>query len=473
METISKLKSELAELRKIVDELDEAATALAAVIEHDESSALEEIAQEVAPRSVLTSAEPEIGLIDEEQPVLEPAYRKNGANGQLPSLAELMSESSPGLIVAQTVKSSPPETRQRPNGALPPAVFLMPHRMERRTEPLDQEIRLRAYFLSERRRRFALGGDADSDWHEAKRQLVRESGELTARAVGDVVLPATVASAKRRVESIEQRRGMCYETTFTEIQSSLAEAIPEPAPNFLNTVSAEPVLPQTTTLPTIPDTTQIPATPVDNSQSAVMAKTPSTGPTRTSVQVTFSFEITAVQLTPTFEMSALTVRPACRLVTMRLALQPHAQATENLQVSFEAVRIQPVGATLGTLWMLPSQQQRPVANGSHSFAPAGLQVVPNFKAAPGQLTLSHPAQATVLVTVPCEISMVEFSPLFEIASVIFNSSSKRVFVQLPVSAPGGEEGTRVCEIANLEISETGQISTMQLKLLGPASLSVP
>jgi hypothetical protein len=43
-------------------------------------------------------------------------------------------------------------------------------------EPSDDAIRLRAYFISERRRRFALPGDADSDWLEAKRQLVSEAG---------------------------------------------------------------------------------------------------------------------------------------------------------------------------------------------------------------------------------------------------------------------------------------------------------
>lgn len=43
------------------------------------------------------------------------------------------------------------------------------------TEPSDDAIRLRAYFISERRRRFALSGDADSDWLEAKRQLVSEA----------------------------------------------------------------------------------------------------------------------------------------------------------------------------------------------------------------------------------------------------------------------------------------------------------
>ena len=43
-------------------------------------------------------------------------------------------------------------------------------------EPLDEAVRLRAYFISERRRRFALPGDAESDWVEAKRQLLSEAG---------------------------------------------------------------------------------------------------------------------------------------------------------------------------------------------------------------------------------------------------------------------------------------------------------
>ena len=42
-------------------------------------------------------------------------------------------------------------------------------------EPSDDAIRLRAYFISERRRRFALPGNAESDWVEAKRQLLSEA----------------------------------------------------------------------------------------------------------------------------------------------------------------------------------------------------------------------------------------------------------------------------------------------------------
>jgi hypothetical protein len=51
-----------------------------------------------------------------------------------------------------------------------------PQRESAKSGDLSEEtVRLRAYFISERRRRFALPGDAESDWLEAKRQLVAET----------------------------------------------------------------------------------------------------------------------------------------------------------------------------------------------------------------------------------------------------------------------------------------------------------
>ena len=41
-------------------------------------------------------------------------------------------------------------------------------------DPTSEQIQMRAYFISERRRRFDLPGDANSDWLEAKRQLLAE-----------------------------------------------------------------------------------------------------------------------------------------------------------------------------------------------------------------------------------------------------------------------------------------------------------
>jgi len=44
----------------------------------------------------------------------------------------------------------------------------------RAPHPTDHQIEMRAYFISERRRRFDLPGDANSDWIEAKKQLLAE-----------------------------------------------------------------------------------------------------------------------------------------------------------------------------------------------------------------------------------------------------------------------------------------------------------
>lgn len=45
-----------------------------------------------------------------------------------------------------------------------------------RLHPAEEEIRVLAYFIAERRHRLGLPGDSNSDWLEAKRQL-NPSGE--------------------------------------------------------------------------------------------------------------------------------------------------------------------------------------------------------------------------------------------------------------------------------------------------------
>jgi hypothetical protein len=64
-------------------------------------------------------------------------------------------------------KKSPTAPKKKPSKRPAP---------ERAAAPSDEEIRLRAYFISERRHRLALPGDTSSDWLEAKRQLLSETG---------------------------------------------------------------------------------------------------------------------------------------------------------------------------------------------------------------------------------------------------------------------------------------------------------
>ena len=279
----------------------------------------------------------------------------------------------------------------------------------------------------------------------------------------EVVLPA-VAEPQTEFESepIQQEQSAPYEAAIADAQSPVAEAVAEPAFDFPNAVSTEPVFPQTTTPATMPEPIQIPTAPVSKAPAAV---TKPAGTMQSSVQLTFSFEIAAMQLTPTFKMGVLQVRPTSKIVTMRLPSSQHLQSAMNFQVNFEIAKIQPVDGALGNIRMTPSQQ-KPTAVGSPSFAVAGLQLVPNFEATPVQLTPSQQGQASVFVTVPFQITTIEFSPSLEIASVVLNSNSKQVFVQLPGTGPSPSEGAPMFEIVNLQMSESGDIGMMQLNLLG-------
>jgi hypothetical protein len=226
-------------------------------------------------------------------------------------------------------------------------------------------------------------------------------------------------------------------------------------------ISPEPVIEtpiyEPTTPVIMPEPIQIPTAQRGSPQPA--------GAMQTAVQLTFAFEIASMQLTPTFKMGALQLRPASKVVTMRLA-GSSPQPAMNLQVTFEVARIQPAGGTLGSVRLTPSQQQRPTVVGSPSFTVGGLHLVSDFAAAPLQLTPSQQGQAAVHVIAPFQIATVEFSPSFEISSIVLNSNSKQVMVQLPSAGGGPVEGAPMFEISNLQLTGSGEIGMMQLNLLG-------
>jgi len=265
--------------------------------------------------------------------------------------------------------------------------------------------------------------------------------------------PVTAAESSV-IEVIEPKRQPAGLEEFRETVE-----IPSFAPQ---TVSIEPLISEPTTPVTMPEPIQIPTaqvrTPGGTPQPA--------GTMQTSVQLSFAFEIASMQLTPTFKMGALQLRPVSKVVTMRLAPSAHPQPAMNLQVNFEIAKIQPAGGTLGSIRLTPSQQQRPTVVGSPSFTVGGLHLVSDFAAAPLQLTPSQQGQASVNVTAPFQIATVEFSPSFEIASIILNSNSKQVSVQLPSASGVPVEGAPIFEIANLQLTGSGDIGMMQLNLLG-------
>jgi hypothetical protein len=303
------------------------------------------------------------------------------------------------------------------------------------------------------------------------------------KAADALVMPAVAKPTpkEREIEPIGQRHLLPQEEGMTLAQSKVAKATAAPTPGIRAAISAEPEFPQTTTPPTMPEPIQTQPAPVTKPPAASVSKPPVAPVTKppaapvtkpqpaatvqTSVQLTFSFEIAAMQLTPSFKMGSLSVRPLSKVVTMRLAPSQQPQPAMNLQVSFEIAKIQPAGSTLGTIRMFPSQQRPPVS-GSSSVAVGGLQLVSNSETAPVQLTPSQTGQAAVFVTVPCQITTIEFGSSLEIASVVLNSNSKQVRLQLPGPGPSPRDGAPTFEITNLQLADSGDIAMMHLNPLG-------
>ena len=79
---------------------------------------------------------------------------------------------TPRRPTAAKTPRKPRKTSQKPAhiSAAPEAHVTPAH-----GELSEDAVRLRTYFISERRRRFALTGDTESDWLEEKRQLLAEA----------------------------------------------------------------------------------------------------------------------------------------------------------------------------------------------------------------------------------------------------------------------------------------------------------
>ncbi|MEY2495467.1 MAG: hypothetical protein QOJ45_1959 [Verrucomicrobiota bacterium] len=243
------------------------------------------------------------------------------------------------------------------------------------------------------------------------------------------------------------------------------------SPSFApQVISTEPLAQQPTTPATMPQPNQ--PTPAPAIRTAPMTggapqSQPASG-MQTAVQLTFSFEIASLQLTPSFKMGALQLKPTSKIVTMRLAPSQQPQPAMNLQVTFEIATVQVAGGGLGQIRLTPSQQQRPSVISTPSFNIAGLQLLSGSDAGAVQLTPSQQGQASVHVTGRFQIATVEFSPSFEIASIVLNATSKSVSVQLPGAGPSAVEGAPVFEIANVQLGGAGEISMMQLTAQGAA-----
>jgi hypothetical protein len=100
--------------------------------------------------------------------IVQDENRRSAANG--PPLTEEKSNQKAPSKRSTSARKSPTTAKKKT------AAKTKGSKAAAAIEPTDEEIRIRAYFIAERRHRLELAGDADTDWLEAKRQLLSELG---------------------------------------------------------------------------------------------------------------------------------------------------------------------------------------------------------------------------------------------------------------------------------------------------------
>jgi Protein of unknown function (DUF2934) len=108
-----------------------------------------------------------------------PRKPKRPVDGEPPQTADSQSANgkSNGAEPKKKLRAAPPPTKKK-KAAAPkksPAKKPATPTTKAALEPTDDEIRLRAYFLAERRQKLSLPGDSAHDWIEARRQLIAEA----------------------------------------------------------------------------------------------------------------------------------------------------------------------------------------------------------------------------------------------------------------------------------------------------------
>jgi hypothetical protein len=104
-----------------------------------------------------------------------PVENKPAEDTATPATTGKLSAPEPKKKAATPAKKKKPAAARKPS-IRKPETSATKAAGSRPVGPTDDEIRIRAYFLAERRHQLLLPGDSAHDWIEARRQLIEEAG---------------------------------------------------------------------------------------------------------------------------------------------------------------------------------------------------------------------------------------------------------------------------------------------------------
>ncbi len=278
---------------------------------------------------------------------------------------------------------------------------------------------------------------------------------VTALAAEPVISELTQAEPKTKLALIEPDGPTAAPIAARQATQSSIE-VPSFVSKVISTGSASLL---SDTPPAMPETETAPA--VHHFAFSASAQGP-TEAGHAAVQLTFSLEIASMQLTPALKMSRLHLKPLSRVVSVHLGSAQDPEPPMNHKATFEIAKIDLSNGTIGSVRLVPSALQSPAAAVHSSLAISSLEFVPGQGAAPVQLTPSHQEQASVQLTAEFRIGAVEFAPLFKIAAIVLNASSKKVSMQLPGAKASSINDFAGYEIENVQLGANDELALIQV-----------
>ncbi len=196
----------------------------------------------------------------------------------------------------------------------------------------------------------------------------------------------------------------------------------------------------------------------DSSSAGSSSGTPAFG---SAVQLTFSLQIASLQLTPAFAVGCLRLKPVAKTVSICLESSQNPQSAMNVKIDFEVADIQLADGFIRTIRLHPAAQ-KPTSAPGQSSAASTLEFVASAGDSPGELIPSRQSEASVRLTTQFKIAAIEFSPLFQVAAIVLNSTSKKVSMQLPNADASSTENAPVFEMENVQLNGGKELELIEV-----------
>jgi hypothetical protein len=118
--------------------------------------------------------------------------------------------------------------------------------------------------------------------------------------------------------------------------------------------------------------------------------------------------------------------------------------------------------------LVPTNHQPPPTSNRASLAIDTLKFVPGDGATRVQLTAEHQEQASVQLAAPFRIAAIEFSPRFEISTVILNASSNKVSMRLSGQTQSSTDDLAPYETQSVQLGPDGELALLEIAPGRPA-----